>query len=252
MGESEKMASFPTTVFDGDADRRHLIEVTFAAAASLWLSPVASAFSIADLSDKDADGGIKAALERGAGIAVALLGKQDGFWANDQVRIPLPDWIKKFERAIKVLGKSKDIEAMKIGVNRAAEQAVPQAKALLVAAVKAMSVQDARKLLTGGDNSVTRFFQDKTEMALTQKFLPVVTSVTSRIGLAQQYNGLAEQVQQTGLITLAPEQQRVESHVTRKALDGLYFMIGEEEKKIRKDPVGTGSDILKKVFGAAR
>ena len=125
-------------------------------------------------------------------------------------------------------------------------------KALLVAAVKAMSVQDARKLLTGGDNSVTRFFQDKTEMALTQKFLPVVTSVTSRIGLAQQYNGLAEQVQQTGLITLAPEQQRVESHVTRKALDGLYFMIGEEEKKIRKDPVGTGSDILKKVFGAAR
>ncbi len=82
--------------------------------------------------------------------------------------------------------------------------------------------------------------------------MPVVSSVTSRIGLAQQYNSLAEQVQQTGLVKLAPEQQRVESHVTKKALDGLYFMIGEEEKKIRKDPVGTGSDILKRVFGAIK
>ena len=235
-----------------DGERRRLLEPTLATAASLLLSPSASALSMADLSDKDADSGIKAALERGATIAVALLGKQDGFWANDQVRIPLPDWIKKFERAIKLLGKSKDIEAMKIGVNRAAEQAVPQAKALLVAAVKGMSVQDARKILTGGDNSVTRFFQDKTEVALGQKFLPVVTGVTGRIGLAQQYNSLAEQVQQTGLVKLSPEQQRVESHVTKKALDGLYFMIGEEEKKIRKDPVGTGSDILKKVFGAMK
>ena len=235
-----------------DGDRRRFLEFTLATAASLWLSPSAFALSMGDLSEKDADSGIKAALERGATIAVALLGKQDGFWANDQVRIPLPDWIKKFERAIKLLGKSKDIEAMKIGVNRAAEQAVPQAKALLVAAVKGMSVQDARKILTGGDNSVTRFFQDKTEVALGQKFLPVVTGVTGRIGLAQQYNSLAEQVQQTGLVKLAPEQQRVESHVTKKALDGLYFMIGEEEKKIRKDPVGTGSDILKKVFGAMK
>ena len=156
-----------------DGDRRRFLEFTLATAASLWLSPSAFALSMGDLSEKDADSGIKAALERGATIAVALLGKQDGFWANDQVRIPLPDWIKKFERAIKLLGKSKDIEAMKIGVNRAAEQAVPQAKALLVAAVKGMSVQDARKILTGGDNSVTRFFQDKTEVALGQKFLPV-------------------------------------------------------------------------------
>lgn len=127
----------------------------------LALPPRAFALSLADLSDKDTDTGIKAALERGATIAVSLLGKQDGFWANDQVRIPLPDWIKKFERAIKVIGKSKEIDAMKIGVNRAAEQAVPQAKALLVAAAKGMSVQDARKILSGGDNSVTKFFQEK-------------------------------------------------------------------------------------------
>lgn len=196
--------------------------------------------------------GVKAALERGAVIAVSLLGKPDGFWADERVRIPLPDWIQRFERAIKVLGRSKDIEAMKLGVNRAAEQAVPQARALLVAAVRAMSVQDARAILTGGDNSVTQFFQDKAQAALGQKFLPILTGVTSRIGLAQKYNSLAEQVQQTGLVKLPPEQQRVESHVTRKALDGLYFMIGEEERQIRKDPAGTGSDILKRVFSGVK
>ena len=217
-------------------ERRRLITLTFAAAASMCLPRTVAALSIDDLSAKDADSGVRAALERGALIAVSLLGKQDGFWADERVRIPLPDWIQRFERAIKVLGRSKDIEAMKLGVNRAAEQAVPQGKALLVAAVKAMSVQDAKAILAGGDNSVTQFFQDKTQAALGQKFLPIVTGVTSRIGLAQQYNSLAEQVQQTGLIKLPADQQRVESHVTRKALDGLYFKIGEEERKIRKDP----------------
>ena len=233
-------------------ERRRLINLTLATAASMVLPRTGYALSIAELSDKDADMGVKAALERGAVIAISLLGKQDGFWANERVRIPLPDWIQKFERAIKVLGRSKDVEAMKLAVNRAAEQAVPQAKPLLVAAVRAMSPQDARAILTGGDNSVTKFFQEKTQVALGQKFLPIVTGVTNRIGLAQQYNSLAEQIQQTGLVKLPPEQQKVESHVTRKALDGLYFMIGEEERKMRQDPAGTGSEILSKVFGAVK
>ena len=232
--------------------RRRLIYLSLASAASMLLPCAAFANSIPDLADKDADMAVKAALERGAVIAVSLLGKQDGFWANERVRIPLPDWIQKFERAIKLLGKSKDVEAMRLGVNRAAEQAVPQAKPLLVAAVRAMNVQDAKAILTGGENSVTRFFQEKTQTVLWQKFLPIVTGVTGRIGLAQQYNSLAEQIQQTGLVKLPPEQQRVESHVTRKALDGLYLMIGEEEKKIRKDPQATGSEILKKAFGALK
>ena len=211
-----------------------------------------SGFSIADLSQKDAGSGVKAALERGAQIAVDLLGKENGFWGNDKVRIPLPDWIQKAEMAIKFMGRGKDVDDLKLGVNRAAETAVPQAKTLLVGAVKTMSVEDAKSILTGGDNSVTRFFQDKTQAPLNEKFLPIVTTVTSRIGLATQYNALAEQVQKTGFVKLKPEQARVETHVTAKALDGLYYMIGEEEKKIRSDPVGTGSDILKKVFGGLR
>lgn len=99
---------------------------------------------------------------------------------------------------------------------------------------------------------MTQFFQDKTQTALGQKFMPIVSGVTSRIGLAQQYNSLAEQVQQTGLVKLPADQRRVEAHVTRKALDGLYYMIGEEEKKLRQNPLGASSEILKKVFGAVK
>ncbi len=150
--------------------------MALAHATSIMLPGAVHVFSVADLSDKDADVGVKAMLGRGAAIAVSLPGKQDGSWTNERVRISLPDWIQKFERAIKLLGKSKGVETMKLGVNGAAEQAVPQAKALLVAAVKAMSVQDAKAILTRGDNAVTQFFQNKTQTALEQKFLPVVTS----------------------------------------------------------------------------
>ncbi len=248
--ESAQDQNTDMTAFD--LDRRRLVEAAIISAVTLLVPNSASALSIEGISDKDADLGLKAALERGVTVAVSLLGKQDGFWGNERLRIPLPDWIQRFERAIKVLGRAKDVEAMKISVNRAAEQAVSQAKPLLLATVKGMSVQDAKAILTGGGNSVTQFFQEKTQVALTQKFLPIVGGVTSRIGLAQQYNSLAEQVQQTGLVKLPADQQRIESHVSKRALDALYFMIGEEEAKIRGNPLEAGSDILKRVFGAVK
>ncbi len=220
------------------------------ALAAALASRDAFALSLADLTQKDASAGVKAALEKGATVAVDLLGRTDGFWGNDKVRIPLPDWLKRAEGALKLAGRGKDIEDLKLGVNRAAEQAVPEAKALLVSAVRNMSVQDAKSILTGGDDSVTKFFASKTREPLTGKFLPIVTKVTDRIGLARQYNALAAKGEQLGLVR--GDQAKVEHHVTAKALDGLYFMIGEEEKKIRQDPVGTGSAILKKVFGAIR
>jgi hypothetical protein len=230
----------------------NLSTLVCAASVSGWRVASAQALSLADLSQKDAGAGVRAALEKGADVAVQLLGKQDGFWGNDRVRIPLPEWIGKAERGLKLIGKGGDVDALKLGINRAAEQAVPQAKKLLSDAVKSMSVQDAKLILTGGENSVTQFFREKTSVALTQKFLPIVTSVTERSGLAKQYNALAAQIEQSGLVRLKPEQRRVETHVTNRALDGLFFMIGEQEKKIRQDPVGTGSDILRRVFGSLR
>jgi len=218
--------------------------------ALLGIAGAARAQGIAALSQRDATAGVRAALERGAHIAVDLLGKTDGFWGNDLVRIPLPEWIKRAESGLKLLGRGRDVEELKLGINRAAEQAVPEARTLLVNAVKTMSVQDAKGILTGGENSVTTFFADKTRKPLGEKFLPIVSRVTEKVGLARQYNQLAAHGQSMGVVK--PEQAKIEQYVTGKALDGLYLIIGQEEKKIRQDPVGAGSDILKKVFGALK
>jgi hypothetical protein len=238
--------SLPSASAHPTFTRRVTLQVVVAAAA-VFAARRATALSFADLTQADATAGLKTALERGATVAVDLLGKTDGFWANDRVRIPLPDWLQRGERALKLMGYGRDIDALKLGVNRAAEQAVPEGKTLLVNAVKSMSVADAKKILAGGDTAITEFFAAKTRAPLTERFLPIVTKVTSRIGLAQQYNSLAAQGEKFGVVS--GDQVRVERHVTAKALDGLYFMIGEEEKRIRQDPVGTGSDILRKVFG---
>jgi hypothetical protein len=148
------------------------------------------------------------------------------------------------------MGRGKDVDDLKLGVNRAAEQAVPQAKALLVGAVRNMTVTDAKGILRGGEDSVTKFFAEKTRGPLADRFVPIVTQVTDRIGLARKYNRLVGQGESLGLVKTG--EARIERHVADKALDGLYLMIGEEEKKIRRDPVGAGSDILKRVFGALK
>jgi hypothetical protein len=142
------------------------------------------------------------------------------------------------------------VEELETAMNRAAESAVPQAKTLLVNAVKAMSVQDAKQILAGGDTSVTEFFAGKTRTPLHASFLPVVRQATSRVDLAQKYDSIAGKGVGFGLVK--EEDASIDHYVTRKALDGLYLMIGEEEKKIRRDPVGTGSALLGKVFGALR
>lgn len=216
----------------------------------LGTAPATRALSLDQLTNTDATTGLKAALTRGADIAVSLLGKTDGFWTNDRVRIPLPEWLQRAESTLRFMGRGKDVDDLKLGVNRAAEQAVPQAKVLLTGAVRSMTVDDAKGILRGGEDSVTKFFADKTRAPLFDRFAPIVTQVTDRIGLARSYNKLAGQGERLGLVKAGDA--RIERHVTGKALDGLYLMIGEEEKKIRRDPVGTGSEILKKVFGGLK
>jgi hypothetical protein len=135
-------------------------------------------------------------------------------------------------------------------MNRAAEAAAPEAKALLVEAVKKMTVQDAKKILTGGDTSGTEYFRRTTEKQLTARYLPIVKKATDRVGLAQQYNSIAAQGAALGLVK--EDQATIERYVTAKALDGLYLMIGEQEKAFRQNPLGASSDIVKKVLGALR
>ena len=132
-------------------------------------------------------------------------------------------------------------------MNRAAERAVPEAKTLLVSAVKNMSVQDAKGIVTGGDTAATEYFRKTTSDQLTRKFLPIVTKATAKVGLAEKYNKLAGKGVQLGLVDA--KQAKIEDYVTQKTLDGLFFTIAEQEKAIRKDPVGSATGMAKKVFG---
>ena len=204
----------------------------------------------ASLSEGDATLGVRAALERGAVVAVGLLGQSGGFLDNPKVRIPLPGFLNDAAQLLKLTGQQKHVDELVTAMNRAAEAAVPEAKALLVSAVKAMSVSDATRLIRGGENSVTNFFAEKTRAPLGVKFLPIVTQATEKVSLADKYNRVAGKASGFGLVK--KEDANVQQYVTRKALDGLYLMIGEEERKIRADPVGTGSAILGKVFGALK
>lgn len=208
----------------------------------------AHALSMGDLSNAEASQGLKTALERGALAAVSLLGQTDGFLGNDRVRIPLPGYLEDASRLLRVLGQGGRVDELVTAMNRAAEAAVPMAKDLLLGAVRSMNVSDAKNILTGGDTSVTTFFAEKTRAPLGVKFLPVVTRATAKVGLAEKYNEVAGKVADLGLVK--KEDANIQKYVTGKALDGLYLMIGEEERKIRQDPVGTGSALLKKVFGA--
>ena len=213
----------------------------------------AKALSLGDLtgiSNQDAGAGVKTALEKSAMAAVAILGKTDGFFGNEKVRIGLPGGLQDIAKLMKTLGQGKRIDELLLSINRAAEAAVPMGKDMLVGAVRAMTVSDAKGILTGGDTSVTTFFVDKTRAPLRIKFLPMVTKATENVGLANKYNEFAGKAAGFGLVK--KEDANIQQYVTGKTLDGLYLIIGEQEKNIRQDPVGTGSAILKKVFGAIK
>jgi hypothetical protein len=213
----------------------------------------AKALSLGDLagiSNIEASAGLKTALEKGALAAVALLGQTDGFLGNPKVRIPLPGYLENASQMLRTLGQGKRIDELVTSLNRAAEAAVPMGRDILVDAVRSMNVSDAKNILAGGDTSVTAFFAGKTRSPLAGKFLPVVTKATENVGLASRYNDIAGTAQRFGLVK--KEDANIQQYVTGKSLDGLYTIIGEEEKKIRQDPVGTGSAILKKVFGSMK
>ena len=208
----------------------------------------AQALDLSGLSNADAASGLREALSRGADLAVSRLGVTDGFLGNPKVKIPLPDGLKQAEKAMKLMGQGDAFKELETSMNRAAEAAVAQARPILVNTVKGMSVSDAKGILTGGEDSVTRFFRQRSDGQLLEKFLPIVSKTTGQLGLARQYNSLAGKAQSLGL--LKGDAASVETYVTRKAVDGLYTMVAEEEKTIRQNPLGTGSALLKRVFGS--
>ena len=213
----------------------------------LILGSQAMAVGIDSLSSSDTASGLKEALTRGAEIAVGQLGKKDGFLGDKRVRIPLPDSLRSAEKAMRTFGMKKQADELIETMNRAAEMAVVEAKPILTNAVKSMSFDDARGILTGGDDAATQYFKRTTSKEIGAKFLPIVKAATAKVDLAGQYNKYAGQAAKFGL--LDEKDADLDSYVTQKAMDGLFLMIAEQEKSIRKDPIGTGSSLLKKVFG---
>ena len=215
---------------------------------ALTLGAQVSAAGIADLSNGDAASGLKEALSRGAEAAIGQLGKTNGFLGDARVKIPLPESARAAEKMMRTFGMKKQADELIETMNHAAEMAVVEARPILTDAVKKMSFADARGILAGGDDAATQYFKRTTSDAIGAKFLPIVKQSTAKVDLAAQYNQYAGQAAKLGL--LDQNDADLDRYVTQKAMDGLFLMIAEQEKAIRKDPIGSGSALLQKVFGA--
>ena len=213
-----------------------------------WSHPAAA--QLDRITNREAVSALKTALEKGAGRAVSSLGRTDGFFGNLQVKIPLPESLHRAERTMRRFGLGRYADELVLTMNRAAEAAVPEARTLLVGAVEKMSVEDAKGILTGGDTAATAYFRRATEDRLRARFLPIVSRATARVKLAEKYNEYADWGVRFGL--MSRQDANLDAYVTHKALDGLFLVIGDEEKKIRQDPVGSASRIIRRVFGALR
>lgn len=207
-----------------------------------------SSAGVSSLSNEEASGGLKEALTQGVGKAVSTLGAADGFFGNKEVKIPLPKSLKKIEKGMKLMGMGKQSDELILKMNRAAEAAVPEAKALLVSSIKQMTLADAKAILTGPQDAATQYFKRTTSAQMGEKFLPIVTKATENVQLAASYNKYAEMGSKFGVVK--KEDANIEKYVTNKALDGVYLMIAKEEEAIRKDPLGQASSLIKKVFGS--
>ena len=181
---------------------------------------------------------------------MSQLSLPNGFLDNPKVKIPLPESIRRVESGLRMIGMGRQADELVTSMNRAAEMAVREATPLLVSSVKSMSVSDAKGILSGDDDAATQYFKRTTSAQLAQRFLPIVKQSTAKVQLAQQYNQLAGYAAQFGLVHKADA--NIDEYVTRKALDGLYLVIAEQERAIRRDPMGAATSVAKKVFGALR
>ncbi|WP_137983426.1 DUF4197 domain-containing protein [Pseudomonas viridiflava] len=216
--------------------------------AGLLLSANVFALSLGDLSQSDATGGLKDALTQGAQVAVKQLGVPGGFSENEEVRIELPGKLGQIAKKMKMLGMGTQVDQLETSMNQAAEAAVPQAQALLVDAVKKMSVTDAKAILGGGKDSATQYLSSTSREQIRAKFLPIVKKSTDQVGLAQKYNAFAGKAAALG--ALDSKSANLEGYVTEQALNGLFEMIAKQEESIRANPAAAATGLAKKVFGA--
>lgn len=198
------------------------------------------------LSDSEIAAGLKEALATGTGRSVTRIGRTDGFWQAPALRIPLPESLGKAEKALRSLGQGRTVDEFHLSLNRAAEQAVPEAAAIFGAAIREMTLADARGILQGPDDAATTYFRRTTSAALTARFQPIVSKATASVGATRRYKDLTAKIGKV-LPGFAPTD--LDAYVTERALAGLFTTLAEEERQIRQNPAARTTELLKKVFG---
>lgn len=199
------------------------------------------------LSDSKIVDGLKEALQIGAGNAVRSVSKAGGYYNNPRIKIPLPGSVQKVEKLVRVAGYGSQLDAFELSMNQAAEKAAPEAKDIFWDSIKRMSITDARKILDGPDNAATSYFKEKTYGRLSEVFKPIVHDSMSNVGVTEKYQELDGKMASLPLV--GSMRFDLDKYVNDKALDGLFVMLAEEEKKIRQDPAARVTDLLKEVFG---
>lgn len=199
------------------------------------------------LSDGKIVSGLKEALEVGTENAVKTTGRPDGYFLNQAIKILMPQELRTFESGLRLVGYGPQVDEFILSMNRAAERAAPHAKRIFWDAITEMSFADARNILNGGDTAATEYFKDKTTDKLTAAFRPVVDKAMNEVGVTRQYKELIGRYQAIPFVKR--ETFDIDQYVVTKALDGLFYVVGQEERKIRTDPTARVTDLLKEVFG---
>ena len=194
--------------------------------------------------------GLKEALKVGTTNTVSFTGKVDGFLKNQGIKILMPEKLRNLESGLRAVGFGGQVDELVVGMNRAAERAAPFAREIFFDAIGAMTIDDARKILGGTDNAATLYFKDKTSGKLTTAFTPVVERAMNEVGVSRQYNDLLDRAR--AIPFFRADDYDLNHYVVGKSLDGLFHVLGDEEKKIRRDPAARTTDILREVFGSAR
>jgi hypothetical protein len=215
-----------------------------------------SSAALSGLSQDQIGQGLKEALGNGVQAAITNLSRPGGFLDNPKVKIPMPEKLQSVEKTLRAMKQDRYADEFVTTMNHAAEAAVPEAMPIFTDALKNMTIDDARKLLTSGNDSATQFFKDKGEKRIQEKMMPVIKQATEKTGVTAAYKKLLDQAGSgssfLGKLGLNTASLDVDSYVTQKASDGLFKMIAEEEKRIRENPAARTTELLEKVFGAVK
>lgn len=212
-------------------------------------SPVSQ--SLGSLTQTEMVAGLREALSQGAKIAVAQLGRPDGYWKNPRVQLPLPGAVASAQPFLKSIGQGHQVDAFHESMNRAAEQAVPEGLQILQQSISSMSFSDARAILNGPDDAATKFFEGSSRAQLDERFQPIIGNALNQVGVTSRYEGLVNQ-SRPAMAMLGREPESLKAFTTSKALDGLFTRLADEEGRIRRDPAARSSELLKKVFSQSR